>query len=45
PELIEPDVILSLIYDKLGKEKKIEGYLYKLKEIDKDNHVYEKNEE
>ncbi|HIE4742511.1 TPA: tetratricopeptide repeat protein, partial [Clostridioides difficile] len=45
PELIEPYVILSLLYDKLGNVKKREGYLDKLKELDKDNPVFEKNEE
>lgn len=45
PELIEPYVILSLLYDKLGNVKKREGYLDRLKEIDKDNPVFEKEEE
>lgn len=45
PELIEPYVILSLLYDKLGNVKNREGYLDRLKEIDKDNPVFEKEEE
>lgn len=45
PQLIEPYVILSLLYDKLGNVKKREGYLDRLKEIDKDNPVFEKEEE
>ncbi|MGO0906154.1 tetratricopeptide repeat protein [Clostridioides difficile] len=45
PQLIEPYVILSLLYDKLGNVKKREGYLDRLKEIDKDNPVFEKDEE
>ena len=34
-----------MLYDKLGNVKKREGYLDKLKELDKDNPVFEKNEE
>lgn len=45
PQLIEPYVILSLLYDKLGNVKKREGYLDRLKEIDKDNPAFEKEEE
>lgn len=44
-ELIELYVILFLLYDKLGNVKKREGYLDKFKELDKDNFVFEKNEE
>lgn len=35
--LIEPYVILTLLYDKLGNIKKKEAYMEKLREIDKDN--------
>lgn len=37
PYLIEPYVILALIYDKIGDIKKKEYYLDKLKKVDKDN--------
>lgn len=43
PELIEPYVILSLLYDKLENIKKREIYLHKLREIDKDNEIFEEN--
>lgn len=43
PDLIEPYVILALLYDKLGNVKKREGYLDRLKEIDMDNPIFEKN--
>ncbi|MBO3446028.1 tetratricopeptide repeat protein [Clostridium sp. CCUG 7971] len=45
PELIEPYVILSLLYDKLENIKKREIYLHKLREIDKDNEIFEENKE
>lgn len=45
PDLIEPYVILSLLYDKLGNVKKREYYLYKLREIDKDNSLFEEKKE
>lgn len=41
PNLIEPYVILSLLYDKLGDIKKREFYLAKLREVDKDNSLFE----
>ncbi|MGL6104765.1 tetratricopeptide repeat protein [Romboutsia sp.] len=43
PELIEPYVILSLLYDKLNNVKKREAYLEYLKDIDKDNPLFETN--
>lgn len=43
PELIEPYVILSLLYDKLENVKKREIYLHKLREVDKDNEIFETN--
>lgn len=45
PELIEPYAILSLLYDKLENIKKREIYLQKLREIDKDNEIFEQNKE
>lgn len=44
PELIEPYVILSLLYDKLGNSKKSKMYLDRLREIDKDNSLFESKE-
>lgn len=41
PNLIEPYVILALLYDKMGNLKKKEYYLNKLKEVDKDNDLFE----
>lgn len=41
PDLIEPYVILALLYDKLNNLKKKEQYLEKLVEIDKDNPLFE----
>ena len=41
PEFIEPYVILSLIYDKLGNAAKREHYLLELRKIDKDNGIFE----
>ena len=40
PEFIEPYVILSLIYDKLGNTTKREYYLLELRNIDKDNDIF-----
>jgi tetratricopeptide (TPR) repeat protein len=45
PYLIEPYIILSLLYDKLGNVKKREIYLQKLREVDKDNALFEEKEE
>ncbi len=41
PDLIEPYVILALLYDKIGNSKKKEYYLSKLQEVDKDNALFE----
>ena len=41
PDLIEPYVILALLYDKIGNLKKKEYYLSKLHEVDKDNALFE----
>ena len=41
PEFIEPYVILSLIYDKLGNINKKQHYLLELRNIDKDNEIFE----
>ena len=43
PDLIEPYVILSLLYDKLGNIKKKERYLQSLRIIDKDNSLFEES--
>ncbi|MGL4913917.1 MAG: tetratricopeptide repeat protein [Romboutsia sp.] len=43
PYLIEPYVILSLLYDKLGDIKKKEGYLQNLRVVDKDNSLFEED--
>lgn len=40
PEFIEPYVILSLIYNKLGNTTKREYYLLELRNIDKDNDIF-----
>ena len=45
PYLIEPYVILALIYDKMGDVKKKEHYLDKLKKVDKDNKLFEEKKE
>lgn len=45
PNLIEPYVILSLLYEKLGETSKKEIYLQKLREVDKDNSLFEKTNE
>ena len=39
--MIEPYVILALLYDKIGNLKKKEYYLNKLEQIDKDNPLFE----
>ncbi|MEF9991384.1 MAG: tetratricopeptide repeat protein [Romboutsia sp.] len=44
PDLIEPYVILSLLYDKLGNINKREMYLDRLKEVDRDNSLFDKTE-
>lgn len=41
PDLIEPYVILALLYDKIGNLKKKEYYLDRLEQVDKDNHLFE----
>ena len=41
PDLIEPYLLLHLIYDKLGNENKSNEYLNILKYIDKDNPMFE----
>lgn len=41
PDLIEPYVILALLYDKIGNLKKKEYYLDKLEQVDKDNPLFE----
>ena len=41
PDLIEPYVILALLYDKLDNNNKKEYYLEKLRMIDVDNHLFE----
>lgn len=41
PDLIEPYVLLSLIYDKLGDIKRKERYLKHLRDVDKDNPLFE----
>ena len=45
PYLIEPYVILSLIYDKIGNTKKKEYYLDRLKKVDKDNTIFDNKNE
>ncbi|WP_122639434.1 tetratricopeptide repeat protein [Romboutsia sp. Marseille-P6047] len=45
PDLIEPYVILYLLYNKLGNEKKKDYYFSKLKEVDKDNPIFENDNE
>ena len=41
PDLIEPYVILALLYDKMGNLKKKEYYLDRLEQVDKDNPLFE----
>lgn len=43
PDLIEPYVILALLYDKLNNFNKREYYLENLRVIDKDNSIFESN--
>ncbi|WP_304969966.1 tetratricopeptide repeat protein [Romboutsia ilealis] len=40
--MIEPYVILTLLYDKIGNQKKKEYYLDRLEQVDKDNPLFEK---
>lgn len=42
PELIEPYLLLHLIYEKLGDNQKANEYMDKLREVDKDNLLFEK---
>ncbi|GIM32629.1 tetratricopeptide repeat protein [Paraclostridium bifermentans] len=42
PELIEPYLLLHLIYEKLGDNVKANEYMDKLREVDKDNLLFEK---
>lgn len=42
PELIEPYLLLHLIYEKLGDNEKANEYMDKLREVDKDNLLFEK---
>lgn len=41
PDLIEPYLLLHLIYNKLGNEKKSDEYLTVLRNIEKDNPMFE----
>lgn len=43
PELIEPYLLLHLIYEKLGDNEKANEYMDKLREVDKDNLLFEKD--
>ena len=43
PELIEPYVILILLYEKVGKIKEKEELLERLRFVDADNHLFDKN--
>ncbi|MEG1409903.1 MAG: tetratricopeptide repeat protein [Terrisporobacter sp.] len=43
PELIEPYVILILLYEKMGKIKEKEEFLERLRFVDADNHLFDKN--
>ena len=43
PELIEPYVILILLYEKMGKTKEKEELLQRLRFVDADNHLFDKN--
>ncbi len=45
PELIEPYVILALLYEKMGKEEEKEELLGRLRFVDADNHLFDKNHE
>lgn len=42
PELIEPYLVLHLIYEKLGNNEKSNEYLDALRKVDKDNSLFEK---
>ncbi len=42
PELIEPYLMLHLIYEKLGDNTKADKYLNMLQNVDKDNIIFEK---
>lgn len=42
PELIEPYLLLHLIYEKLGDNVKADEYLKMLQKVDKDNSIFEK---
>lgn len=43
PELIEPYVILILLYEKMGKTKEKEELLERLRFVDADNHLFDKS--
>ena len=43
PELIEPYVILILLYEKMGKTDEKEKLLGRLRFVDADNHLFDKN--
>lgn len=43
PELIEPYVILILLYEKMGETKKKEELLDRLRFVDADNYLFDKN--
>ena len=43
PELIEPYVILILLYEKTGKTKEKEELLERLRFVDADNHLFDKD--
>lgn len=43
PELIEPYVILILLYEKMGKTEEKEELLGRLRFVDADNHLFDKN--
>ena len=43
PELIEPYVILILLYEKTGKKKEKEELMGRLRFVDADNHLFDKN--
>ncbi len=43
PELIEPYVILILLYEKMGKTKEKEELLDRLRFVDADNHLFDKD--
>ncbi len=43
PELIEPYMILILLYEKMGKTEEKEELLERLRFVDADNHLFDKN--